>query len=375
MKYLLLLLLCPLLTFAQVSPIDFEPSGNGAAWTWTPFENDTNPAVQIIANPDQSGINTSSTVVAMQTMVLGNPWAGFESQHGADIGTFTLDSNNAVVKVMVYKPVISDVGVKFATAAGASTGELKVANTKVNEWEELTFDFSSQIGHPAMIDIDQIIFFPDFNARTTANMCYLDNIHMGNYVAPPSVEVTFQVQNPPSIPVYVFGNWNNWANFPGAAMTAMGDSVYEVTLTMDGNRDIEFLYVTDPDSTKEVMDPSLGCTNGNAAYPNRLITLDSTAVVNCAIWETCDACTTTAVNDIPNDDIQLIVRGSELELHSNNINRFDAMEIYDMMGRRLFQSLDVVANSPIEFHFPASGMYLITIRKDQGLKTFKVGLR
>jgi hypothetical protein len=30
-------------TFAQNVPIDFEPAGNGADWTWTVFENDDNP--------------------------------------------------------------------------------------------------------------------------------------------------------------------------------------------------------------------------------------------------------------------------------------------------------------------------------------------
>ena len=41
----LCLMLFASLTFAQNAPIDFETGGNGAGWTWTVFENVTNPAL------------------------------------------------------------------------------------------------------------------------------------------------------------------------------------------------------------------------------------------------------------------------------------------------------------------------------------------
>ncbi len=160
--------------FAQNAPINFEASGQGAQWTWTVFENATNPAVEIMANPHSGGINTSPTVAKFTALMAGQPWAGCESQHGADIGTFTFNASNCTVKIMVYKSVISDVGIKFASASGASTGEIKVPNTLINQWEELTFDFSSRIGETN----DQIIVFPDFNlaGRTSDNIIYFDNI-------------------------------------------------------------------------------------------------------------------------------------------------------------------------------------------------------
>jgi hypothetical protein len=162
------------LLIAQNAPITFETGGQGANWTWTVFENGTNPPVQIMANPDVSGANTSATVAQFTALVAGQPWAGCESQHGSDIGTFTFDSTNCTVKIMVHKPVISDVGIKFASASGASTGEIKVANTLINQWEELTFDFSSRIGETN----DQIIIFMDFDlaGRTNDNVTYFDNI-------------------------------------------------------------------------------------------------------------------------------------------------------------------------------------------------------
>lgn len=161
------------LAYSQNAPITFETGAPGNAWTWTTFENGANAALQIVANPSASGANTSATVAKMTTLTTGQPWAGVESLHGAGIGTFTLSSSNAIVKIMVYKSVISDVGIKFATSTGGSTGEIKVPNTLINQWEELTFNFSSKIGETN----DQIVVFPDFQTgRTTDNICYFDNI-------------------------------------------------------------------------------------------------------------------------------------------------------------------------------------------------------
>lgn len=168
--------------FSQNAPIDFEAGGQGANWTWTVFENATNPAVEIIANPDPTGINTSATVAKYTALQAGNPYAGCETMHGADLGSFVLDATNSTVKIMVWKPVISDVGIKFASPTGWSQGELKKANTLTNQWEEITFDFSSFINPPAGEgQLDQFIFFPDFDlaGRTQDNVVYFDNVTFG----------------------------------------------------------------------------------------------------------------------------------------------------------------------------------------------------
>ena len=173
--------------FAQVAPIDFETEGNGADWSWTPFENDSNPPVGIVANPDQTGINTSATVASFTALTTGQPWAGFESLHGAGIGPFSFDVTNSTVKVMVYKSVISDVGVKFAEASGEAQPEVKVANTVIDQWEELTFDLSGSIGAGITGIVDQIIIFPDFDlaGRTTDNTVYIDNVTFSGEELPP----------------------------------------------------------------------------------------------------------------------------------------------------------------------------------------------
>ena len=163
--------------FAQNSPIDFETGGYGATWTWTVFENDNNPSLEIVTNPNTGGINSSATVAMFTALQAGQPWAGCESLHGADIGSFSFDSTNCIIKIMVWKDVISDVGIKFVDATSAAQPEIKVANTLINQWEELTFDFSSRIGVDPVVK-DQIVIFPDFDltGRTQDNICYFDNI-------------------------------------------------------------------------------------------------------------------------------------------------------------------------------------------------------
>jgi len=177
-----ILLLASASNFAQNSPINFETGGSGlgALWTWTVFENGTNPSVEIINNPDQSGINTSLKVMKFTALQAGQPWAGCESSHGSsDLDTFSWNSSNRIIKVMVWKSVISDVGIKFISSTGWAESEVKVANTKINEWEELTFDFTGKINPPSGNGtLDQIAIFPDFDlsGRTGDNICYIDNI-------------------------------------------------------------------------------------------------------------------------------------------------------------------------------------------------------
>ena len=181
----ILILLITSICFSQNAPIDFEDGGQGANWGWNVFENADNPPLEFVANPDPSGINTSAMVAkftARDTNAGAAPYAGLESQHGGNIGTFDLTSENALVNIMVYKTKISDVGIKFATPSGGAQLELKVANTLINQWELITIDFTSYIGLGETTGLDQIIIFPDFINRTADDIIYFDNITFGETV-------------------------------------------------------------------------------------------------------------------------------------------------------------------------------------------------
>ncbi|MFK8046603.1 MAG: T9SS type A sorting domain-containing protein [Crocinitomicaceae bacterium] len=238
-NFLLFMILLALnLAFGQNVPIDFESGGNGAGWTWTTFENDVNPALQIIANPDPTGANTSATVASFTALQAGQPWAGCESMHGADLGSFTFNANNSEVKIMVWKSVISDVGIKFVEPASGSLGEIKVANTVTNQWEELSFDFSGHIGNIGTID--QIVIFPDFNARTQDNVVYFDNITIGNPTPEPAPMVAAPTPALPAADVIsmfsdpytdvTVDTWNTgWSNASFSDIMIMGNPTKKYT--------------------------------------------------------------------------------------------------------------------------------------------------
>jgi hypothetical protein len=154
---------------------DFE--AGGTVGTWAVFENDSNPALEFIPNPDATGANTSATVAKFTALQAGQRYAGTETKSGP---VFTLDESNSIVRIMVWKSVISPVGIKFANAAGGAQVEVLVANQTVNAWEEIVFDLSGNVGLGDTSDLTTVIVFPDFDAvgseRTQDNVIYFDNI-------------------------------------------------------------------------------------------------------------------------------------------------------------------------------------------------------
>ena len=175
--------------FAQPThTIDFEPAGVGANWNWIVGENGDNPPLEFIANPVIGGINTSPTVAKFIARQAGNPWALFFTD---DDGQFTFDATNSTVKIMVYKTVISPVHFKVEGATGTPT-EIVGANTVINQWQELTFNFSSVIGQ----SFNRLVIIPDFYARPQENIIYVDNIQVPNGVITIIPEPTVHAPTP-----------------------------------------------------------------------------------------------------------------------------------------------------------------------------------
>lgn len=173
---LLLVLTFSGFSFAQTT-IDFETVGQD--WSWTVFANvdDAATLYSVDVNPDKTGINTSDNVAKYIVNDGADPWAGVWS---ADIPDFTLDANNSIIKIMVYKNVITNFAIKLEGADGNM--ELKVPNTVIGAWEELTFDFSAHIGNA----VATLVIMPDFpDPRTVGSTNHWDNISFN--AVPPSV--------------------------------------------------------------------------------------------------------------------------------------------------------------------------------------------
>lgn len=157
--------------FSQ-STIDFETVGQNFVWSIFangPSSDSTDFAV--VENPSQTGINTSSHVAKFVVRANADPWAGIYTDSAA---SFTITAQNCYPKVMVYKDVISNFNLKFEGFSGAH--DVKVPNTVINQWEELTFDYSADIGKV----VTRITIIPDFpDTRTSGSTNYFDNIDFG----------------------------------------------------------------------------------------------------------------------------------------------------------------------------------------------------
>ena len=89
----------------------------------------------------------------------------------------------------------------------------------------------------------------------------------------------------------VNGTWNNWCGNCNAMSDANGDNIWEVTLPLEQGSSIEFKYSADGWSIQEMNDPTASCTNGNATYTNRVLTVPaSDTIIPVVCWSSCDAC-------------------------------------------------------------------------------------
>jgi len=162
--------------FAQTT-IDFETVGNN--WGWTLFSAGAGGLDTVVANPSVGGLNTSANCLKIVVGANGDPWAGVWS---ADFPDMTISATNCIVKILVYKNVTS----RFDLKLEPPNVDHFDSNTVINQWEELTFDYTSSIG----ITGATLTLIPDFEAgpRSHASVNYIDNIRFTPQVVP--VELT-----------------------------------------------------------------------------------------------------------------------------------------------------------------------------------------
>jgi hypothetical protein len=183
---LLFLSIIFLTTFAQATAqytnVDFEPAGIGASWVWVMDQNGDEPPLEFIANPVSGGLNTSATVAKFTARAAGQPFALTFTD---DIAPFVLNATNVIIKIMVYKTKISNVTIKLE--GSSAPVEIGIANTVINQWEEITYNFSASVGN----SYSRLIVIPDFASGRTENIIYFDNIQLpsGN-ITPPAAPTT-----------------------------------------------------------------------------------------------------------------------------------------------------------------------------------------
>ena len=146
---------------------DFE----GTAPAFTVFGNIA--GIDVIANPDATGANTTANVARLTKTSGAEIWAGafFETGSPLDFSTYSK------ISVKTWSPKQGAVvKVKLENQDASVTHEIDVNTTVANQWEELVYDFS---GAPTADYVRVVIFF-DFENNGDDSVYYFDQYTLTN---------------------------------------------------------------------------------------------------------------------------------------------------------------------------------------------------
>ncbi len=133
---------------------------------------------EIVDNPTKAGINTSTKVGKFVRAGNAEVFAGIYSS--PDLESPIDWKGNKKIRAKVLMDHIGNLGLKVeGSATGAPPVELKVANTKINEWEEITVDFAAA---PDNGEYKRLTLFFDLGLPVTGKdvTSYFDDIVIGN---------------------------------------------------------------------------------------------------------------------------------------------------------------------------------------------------
>jgi hypothetical protein len=175
-------------------PIDFESFTINYAFANFGGTNST-----VVDNPDANGINTSDKVAESHKTAGAEVWAGsfLTLENPIDFST------NKTFKVKVWSPKQGAVvKLKVENLTDGNIGaEVDATTTVANEWEELTFDFSSIDTNN---EYQKVVIFFDFGNNGDDSKYYFDDIKL----VPASLPAFLSVQDfEGTAPTFtVFGN-------------------------------------------------------------------------------------------------------------------------------------------------------------------------
>jgi len=128
--------------------------------------------VEVVANPDQTGSNTTANVAQLTKTAGAEVWAG------AFFGTSPLDfTNYSKISVKTWSPKVgAQIKLKLENADASIVHEVDLNSTIANEWEELVYDFSDA---PVADYVNVVIFF-DFGNAGDDSVYYYDELGLTN---------------------------------------------------------------------------------------------------------------------------------------------------------------------------------------------------
>jgi hypothetical protein len=345
--------------------LDFETPETGTTFQYFGSTLDGS-LTETVVNPNPSGINESGNVLRFVKPAVAEVWAGAFSN--PDPLTPVDLSSGGQVCVKVHMDHIGNLALKLeGSTSGQPNWITTVANTKVNEWEELCFDASIPSLEPPFASASgiytRVVLFVDFGTAGNGAdvISYLDDVVVKSSSAPAVRTVNFTVDmNSYSASfdtVYVSGSFNNWSgnanpltddNLDGIweGSIAVANGLYEYKITLD-NWDVQEEFEGFEECTRR--DPS-------GQFVNRFLAVSSDVDVPRFCFNSCYACGEEVkvtfrlgMNGItPSQDGVWLAGGGNFDVPGGKykMNDDDANGIWEIVvpRRRLFSSYYAFAN-------------------------------
>lgn len=279
--------------------LDWETPATGTTFQYFGSSID-GTLTETITNPNPSGINTSDNVLKYVKPAVAQTWAGAFSN--PDPATPVDVSNGAQVCIKVHMDHIGNLTLKLeGSTSGAPNWITTVANTKINEWEEICFDPSVPSLEPpfeaASGAYTRVVIFFDFGTAGTGTdvVSYLDDVVVKGGGAPQAKTVNFKVDmnnyTANFDKVYISGSFNNWSGDANPLTDANFDGIWEGSITVP-NGLYEYKVTLDNWAAEEMFGGFEECTRRDASgqFVNRLLTVSADQTLPQFCFNSCYAC-------------------------------------------------------------------------------------
>lgn len=256
----------------------------------------------IIANPNSSGINTSGSVVEYVKAADAQTWGGMFSN--PDPSSPIDASTGGEICVKVHMDHIGNLAVKLEQPNEGENWITQVENTKINEWEELCFNFDN----PSIEDSNlpatgrtfgRIVLFFDFGTAGTGvdQTFYFDDIAVCTSGPAGNVDVTFTIDmndyEADFGTVYVSGDFNGWSGDANPLSDEDEDGVWTTRIPLPTGP-IEYKFTLDNWSVQEEFNGSESCTkltiNDDGRFVNRSLVVTESSDPGTVCFNSCYAC-------------------------------------------------------------------------------------
>jgi Secretion system C-terminal sorting domain/SprB repeat/HYR domain len=299
--------------FTQTTILDFQTPATSTTFQYFGSTLD-NTLSQTVANPDPTGINTSTLVSNFVKPAGAQTWAGaFSNPNPTTAVTVT---GGALIKIKVRMNHIGNLALKLEQSNSGQPDWIKiVANTQINQWQELTFNCAlpSDEG-PNQVPTGtfaRVVLFFDFGVPGTAVdvTSHFDEMIVSGGAPPPTIfpinfAVDMSLYGGSFTNVYVSGNLNGWSGNANPLSDPDGDQIWTGTINLaSGN--YEYKFTLDNWSGQEQFAGGEPCTitDPSGQFINRALSVTAAATLTQFCFNSCAVCS--APNPIVNFEVNM----------------------------------------------------------------------